>query len=334
MGSHAISAHYLGDGTFAFSLDTLTQSVNQAATSTTISASANPWAVGMPVTFTAAVSVVSPGGGVPNGSVVFTSGSTMLATVPLAVVNGVDQAAFTTAALRVGTDPITASYVNSDGNDLASSATLNQVILGPGAYAFGTQLFIVGANSVDSAQVSAVGSKSDGTTGLKVNSTLNSVSSSKTFNQAFTAVFIFGFGGNDNFQLASTLTLTTNVTEGNGNNYIQLGGGNDVITLGTGCNQVFGGGGNKTITVQDAAGTTGYIQLGAGNHTISLGAGNDQVVLGDGNNTVTAGSGNDAVTAGEWQQRDHPRQRQRLRPRRDRRRHDHVGQGHRQRPAR
>ena len=53
-----------------------------------------------------------------------------------------------------GTATVTATYVNSDGNDLGSSATVSQTVLGPGVYASGTQLFIVGANTADIIQVS------------------------------------------------------------------------------------------------------------------------------------------------------------------------------------
>ena len=152
-------------------------------------------------------------------------------------------------------------------------------------------------NSSDYALISPYGSKPDGSTGLAVVATLNNAYTAKAFSQTFTAIDVFGYGGNDNFQLSSTLTLPTTVVEGNGNNYLLLAGGNDSVTLGSGSNQVFGGNGNKTITASDAAGTSGYISLGNGNENIQLGQGNDQVVLGSGNNTVTAGNGNDTVTA-------------------------------------
>ena len=262
----------------------------------TLATSANPAVPGQSVTFTAIVAPVAPGGGTPTGSVTFKNGSTVLGTVPLSVVGGQDQATFTTSFSTAGTPTITAAYGNTDGNYTASSASLTQTVLAPGVYVSGTTLYVVGASTSDNASISSAGTNSNGSTGLQINSTLNGVYTSKTFTQTFTAIVIAGYAGNDNVQLASGLTLPTTVTEGNGNNYIQLGGGNDTVTLGTGSNQVFGGNGNKTITASDSAGTTGYISLGNGNDTISLGAGNDQVVLGTGNNVVTAGNGTDAVT--------------------------------------
>ena len=93
-------------------------SVAQAATTTTLTGPAEPVAAGLPATFVATVATVAPGGGTPAGSVVFQSGSTVWATVPLSVVNGADQASYTVPALAAGTVPVTATYANSDGNDL------------------------------------------------------------------------------------------------------------------------------------------------------------------------------------------------------------------------
>ena len=51
---------------------------------------------------------------------------------------------------------------------------------------------------------------------LAVSATLNGVSVSKSFTQAFTAIVLAGYAGNDTFSLASTLTLPATVTAGNG----------------------------------------------------------------------------------------------------------------------
>ena len=147
-------------------------------------------------------------------------------------------------ALATGTTVITATLggVTSPGDTL----TVTAAALSPGVYAVGTTLYVVGANSSDYALISPYGSKLDGSTGLAVVATLNNTITAKTFSQTFTAIDIFGYGGNDVFLLIPTLTLPTTVVEGNGNNYLQLAGGNDSVTLGSGSNQVFGGNGNKT----------------------------------------------------------------------------------------
>ncbi len=296
-GTYAVVASFPGDTDYV-PVNNSSQSVviNASATTTTLTSSSNPVIPGQSVTFTAIVSPVAPGGGTPTGSVTFQYGSTVIATVPVSAVGGQVEASVTTTLSTSGSSPITSSYANSNGNYSGSSASLNETVKGPGVYVSGTTLYVVGANTSDYASISPAGSKTDGSTGLAVSATLNGTWSSQTFTQTFTAIVITGYGGNDDFQLACSLALPTTVTEGNGNNYILLAGGNDTVTLGTGSNQVFGGNGNMTITDSDAACTSAYIQLGNGNDVINMGAGNDQVVLGSGNNTVTTGNGNDSVT--------------------------------------
>jgi Ca2+-binding RTX toxin-like protein len=286
-------------GNYQSASGTVNDVINQAATTTVLTSSVNPSSLGQSVTFTAIVSPVAPSGGTPTGSVTFMNGSTVLGTVPISIVGGLSQTSLTTTFSTAGTFTITAAYGNTDGNYTASSTSLVQtvqIVQTPGVYVFGTTLYVIGANTSDYAAISPAGAKNDGSTGLSVSATLNGIWSSKTFTQTFTAIVIVGFGGNDNFQLTGSLNMPTSVTEGNGNNYVLLAGGDDTITLGTGSNQVFGGNGNKTVTAADAAGTTGFISLGNGNDVVSLGAGNDQVVLGSGNNTSNVGNGNDSVT--------------------------------------
>jgi parallel beta-helix repeat protein len=121
---HSISAVYSGDTNDAGSTsNTVTQTVNQDSTTTGLAASVNPSVFGQAVTFTAIVAVLSPGAGTPTGTVTFKDGATTLGTGTLAVVNGQDQAGFSTAALSVSGDPhtITAVY-GGDPNDQASTS--------------------------------------------------------------------------------------------------------------------------------------------------------------------------------------------------------------------
>ena len=269
--------------------------VAQHATTTTLFASTPSCAPGQSVTFTAAVAAGLPSPYLPTGSVQFQiNGVNAGSPVPL---TANDTAAFTTTEPASGSFKVTAVYSAFANFTASTSPAYTETVLSPGVYAVGSTLYVVGANSSDYARISPSGSKPDGSTGLAVVATLNNAYTAKAFSQTFTAIHIFGYGGNDNFQLFPTLTLPTTVVEGNGNNYLLLARGNDSVTLGAGSNQVFGGNGSKTITASDAAGTSGYISLGNGNENIQLGQGNDHVFLGSGNNTVTAGNGKDSVTA-------------------------------------
>jgi hypothetical protein len=117
-GSHAIKAVYSGDAGFAGSKSSvLTQTVNSDATSTSLTSSLNPSSLGQAVTFTANVSVVAPGSGIPSGTVTFYDGSTPLATVTLRSAS----AKFTTKALAAGGHSITAVY-NGDSNIQGSTS--------------------------------------------------------------------------------------------------------------------------------------------------------------------------------------------------------------------
>ena len=203
----------------------------------------------------------------------------------------------------------------------AASASVTLVVLGPGSTAVGAELWLVEGNSSDQVAIQPVGASQTGSTGVRVAATLKSVSAGKpraqsfstTYAQSFTAIRIFGYGGADNVQLASALSVNAVINEGDGADAIQTGNGNDVITVGNGNDTIQTGNGNKTITAGNGndtvKGGTGAdavslgggkdsVQLAGGNNTVTLGNGNDAVTLGNGNNVVATGNGTDAVTAG------------------------------------
>ncbi|GII79330.1 hypothetical protein Sru01_43120 [Sphaerisporangium rufum] len=89
-------------------------------TTTTLTSSRNPSKVGEPVTFTATVAATGTAL-LPTGNVVFSEGTTTLATVPL---TGAAQATFTTSSLTAGSHIITATYQgNASFNSSATSLT-------------------------------------------------------------------------------------------------------------------------------------------------------------------------------------------------------------------
>jgi hypothetical protein len=80
---------------------------------------------GQSVTFTATVSVVSPGTGTPTGSVTFKDGTTAICTA-VALTSG--QATCTTSTLGVGTHSMTAVYSGSSSFSGSTSPALSQVV--------------------------------------------------------------------------------------------------------------------------------------------------------------------------------------------------------------
>ncbi|HVX13283.1 MAG TPA: hypothetical protein VHC22_19015 [Pirellulales bacterium] len=243
-----------------------------------------------------------------NGSYSTISGTTTGSAVP------------TTA----GTYQWVVSY-SGDGNNNTVSTTKGaapEIAVGAGTAIVGNALYLIGGNTNDNVSITPVGTSSTGSTGIHVQAQLNGANVNTTFTQAFSTIYVVGFNGNDNISLASTLTIATSVSEGNGNDNIQFGAGNDSLTAGNGNDNVQAGNGNNVVVlgagndnVQAGYGSDSVtagngndnVQLGtvappagivAGNDTVTLGNGNDNIQAGNGDNNVTAGNGNDNVQLG------------------------------------
>jgi hypothetical protein len=127
VGVHGLTAIYGGAGVIGGSTGgPLTQSVDKAATTTSLVTSLTPAEPGQPVTFTATVSIMMPGAGGATGEVTFMDGNTVLGTGTLAA----GQVSLTTSSLTTSTHPITAVY-GGDGNFNASTSGVISQIVGP-----------------------------------------------------------------------------------------------------------------------------------------------------------------------------------------------------------
>ena len=116
-GSDSIVATYNGDTNNGTSTATLTQTVNKATPTVTVTTS-GPSVFGTPVTVTA---TVLPG---TTGTVTVTSNGTTLGT---GTVSPTGTVSVTTSTLPVGTDTITASY-GGDTNNNPATGTTNQTV--------------------------------------------------------------------------------------------------------------------------------------------------------------------------------------------------------------
>src|SRR5207244_4468504 len=99
----------------------LTQTIDKAATTTTVTSSANPALAGQPVALTATVSVAVASAMTPTGTVTFLDGSLVLGTSTL---NASRQATVTTSALSVGAHSIAARYAGNTTFAASASATV------------------------------------------------------------------------------------------------------------------------------------------------------------------------------------------------------------------
>lgn len=124
LGTHSITAVYSGDTTFIGSTSSpLTQTINQAASSTNVTSSANPSAYNQPVTLTATVLAAAPGSGTPTGTVQFKDGMNSLG---LAQTLSSGTATYTTPSLSVGAHSITAVYSGDVNFTGGASSPLTQ----------------------------------------------------------------------------------------------------------------------------------------------------------------------------------------------------------------
>src|SRR4029079_1551996 len=110
-----------GDATYATSSDTDTQTVNKAASSTTLTSAPDPSTFGQSVTLTATVTGAQ---GTPTGTVTFLDGATSLGTGTL---NGSGVATLSTSTLSVATHNLTANYGGS-ATYATSSGTDTQTV--------------------------------------------------------------------------------------------------------------------------------------------------------------------------------------------------------------
>lgn len=156
VGTHSITATFNGDANFEASTSSpLLQTVDKAATTTSLVSSVNPSAPGQSVTFTATPSVTSPGSGSPSGTVTFKDGSSDLC-ASVALTSG--SATCTTSALTSGTHAITAVYSGESRFHGSTSPEVSQVVgsapaipTGFSATASGTTQVVLQWNAVDSA---------------------------------------------------------------------------------------------------------------------------------------------------------------------------------------
>ncbi|MCU1239050.1 MAG: Ig-like domain (Group 3) [Candidatus Solibacter sp.] len=144
IGQHVIAAQYAGDAFYSPSNspiaapNALVQTVNKAATTTTLQSSSNASNVGQQITLTAAVTVNSPGSGAPSGSVQFINTAaptqpTVIGTSPLIATPGPNNSNLYTATLNLATlpqgNPVLIAVYSGDNSYLTStSSPLTQAV--------------------------------------------------------------------------------------------------------------------------------------------------------------------------------------------------------------
>ena len=128
-GSHTVTASYAGAGVVTGSTsDPLSQRVDKAPTTTSLSSSTNPSTTGQTVTFTATVAPTGSGAGVPTGTVSFADGPNGLACAgganqTLSAGKATCQVAFASVS---GSRSITATYAGNADFATSTSTAVSQ----------------------------------------------------------------------------------------------------------------------------------------------------------------------------------------------------------------
>jgi FKBP-type peptidyl-prolyl cis-trans isomerase len=126
VGTASLTAVYNGTKSLATSTSAaLAHTVAQASTTTTLIPADTTTLIGAPAVFTARVSPVLPGGGVPAGNVEFRDGTTLLATVAL---NKKGRAVLTKPDFFNGSHSITAKFVATTNYKTSSSSAKVQTV--------------------------------------------------------------------------------------------------------------------------------------------------------------------------------------------------------------
>ena len=117
--SGTVTAHYNGAACFTPSTGTVSVTVNEASTTTTVTAVPNPSVCGQAVTVCATVTANPPGSGIPTGTVTFTGPGGLNVTAPL---DATGKACLSSTSLSSGT--VTAHYNGEDPCFTASTGTV------------------------------------------------------------------------------------------------------------------------------------------------------------------------------------------------------------------
>ena len=129
-GAHAVAVNYLGDGNFVAATGNLAaaQTVGQSASSVFATSSTNSSKASAPVTFTAVVTAVSPGVGIPTGQVNFLVDGTATAGGPVSLNTAGTASSAAITKLTKGAHTVTVTYPGDANFAASSSGTLTQTV--------------------------------------------------------------------------------------------------------------------------------------------------------------------------------------------------------------
>jgi len=159
-GTRSITALYSGSANHLTSTSpAVGQVVGAAATTTTVTTSAQTVRTSQSVTYTATVATTAPGGGVPAGGVTFKDGSTVITcSSGSQTLSASGVATCTTTFATAGTHSVTATYAGTANHSASTSAPLSQGVVNGQAAGLVFSNVTVGGASVTPSCTGTVGS--------------------------------------------------------------------------------------------------------------------------------------------------------------------------------
>lgn len=213
-GSHSITAVYGGNTNYNGSTSSvLTQTVNKANSTTTLSSSVNPSTYGSSVKFTATVAPSTC-----TGTVIFKDGSSTLGTGTVSS----GKATFSTSTLIAGSHSITGSYAGDSNCNSSTSSTLTQTVNKANtstALSSSSNPSAYGSSVTFTATISSTAAKGtvtfkDGSTTLGTGNVSSGIATYSTSSLAIGSHSITGvYSGDSNYNTSTSSKLTQTVKQ-------------------------------------------------------------------------------------------------------------------------
>jgi uncharacterized repeat protein (TIGR01451 family) len=123
------------------------------------------------------------------------------------------------------TNTATVNSLNEPLADQNAQATSKITVLGPGATVVGNNLYVVGGAGGDHVTIKPVGASNTGRTGIQAQGNAGGANVNAIYNQSLGTIYVFGAGGNEQIQIAPSITIAAVISARNGNDQVQLGDG-------------------------------------------------------------------------------------------------------------
>ena len=270
VGAHSLTAIYAGDANNLTSTSTsFTETIGAGGSTTTLTSSINPSAVGQSTTLAAVVT-----GNSPSGSVTFMDGATSLGAAPLAAGRATLSVSFSASGAR----SLTAVYAGDSNNGASTSAVMTQTVVSTvPALVFVASPNPVGAGQATVLSVTVTGSNPTGTVTFTDGATTLGTSALSagvaTLSTSFSTTGAHGLSaayGGDAANASASRGLSVTVTAASSTTTLVAAPNPSLVGASVNLTATVGGvAPTGSVTFKDGATTLGTVALSGGTATLS-----------------------------------------------------------------